>query len=159
MRDADEPPVVRIRRLPHAAGGLPRRMTAGSAGFDLPAAVDAPVAIAPGRRAVVPTGYALALPPGHEGQVRSRSGLAARHGVAVLNAPGTVDADYRGEVKVVLVNHGEETFTVNPGDRIAQMVVQRVARVRLEEAADLPPSARGEGGFGSTGVAGGRDAA
>lgn len=159
MRDTGEPPLLRVRRLPHAVNGLPRRMTEGSAGFDLPAAIDGPLEIEPGRHAVVPTGYAFALPPDHEGQVRSRSGLAARHGVAVLNAPGTVDADYRGEVMVVLVNHGRETFTVNRGDRIAQMVVQRVARVRIEEADDLPASARGSGGFGSTGVADDRDAA
>lgn len=159
MRGTDGPLVVRVLRLSHAVDGLPRQMTEGSAGFDLPAAVEDPVAIEPGGRRRIPTGYALALPPGHEGQVRSRSGLADRYGVAVLNAPGTVDADYRGEVMVVLVNHGDEPFTVNRGDRIAQLVVHRVTRVRLDEASDLPSSARGGGGFGSTGLAGPRDAA
>lgn len=159
MRDTGEPPLIRVRRLPHAVNGLPRRMTEGSAGFDLPAAIEKPLKIRRHRHVTIPTGYVFELPEDHEGQVRSRSGLAARHGIAVLNAPGTVDADYRGEVKVVLVNHGRKTFIVNPGDRIAQMVVQRVARVRLKETHELSSSARGSGGFGSTGVADDRDAA
>ncbi|GIX16991.1 MAG: deoxyuridine 5'-triphosphate nucleotidohydrolase [Rhodothalassiaceae bacterium] len=145
--------VVAVRRLPHAADlPLPARASALAAGFDLHAAVDAPVTIAPGRFALVPTGIALALPAGFEAQVRPRSGLAARHGITVLNTPGTIDADYRGEVKVILVNLGTSPFVVERGMRIAQMVVAALPRVRLEPVAELPASARGEGGFGSTGI-------
>lgn len=146
--------ILRILRLPGAEGlPLPDYQTAEAAGMDLLAAVPAetPVEIAPGARALVPTGIALGLPPGHEGQVRPRSGLAARHGVTVLNSPGTIDADYRGEVKIVLVNLGSEPFHVRRGDRIAQLVVAPVTRVTPVEVASLDETPRGEGGFGSTG--------
>jgi dUTP pyrophosphatase len=146
---------VQLTRLPHGADlPLPSYQSAAAAGLDLVAAVvaDGPVIIAPGRWAAIPTGLALALPPGSEGQVRPRSGLAAQHGVTVLNAPGTIDADYRGEVKVLLVNLGPEAFAVTRGMRIAQLVIARVARARLVEAADLAATQRGAGGFGSTGA-------
>jgi dUTP pyrophosphatase len=147
--------VIKVRRLPHAQGlPLPRYETAEAAGLDLLAAVpdDAPVVIAPSRRALVPTGLALQVPGGYEGQVRPRSGLALRHGVTVLNAPGTIDADYRGEVLVLLVNLGDEPFAVTRGLRIAQLVVAPVTRAGLAEADDLDGTARAGGGFGSTGV-------
>jgi len=147
--------VVKVRRLPHAEGlPLPRYETAEAAGLDLLAAVpgDAPVVIEPLRRALVPTGLALQLPTGTEAQVRSRSGLALRHGVTVLNAPGTIDADYRGEVLVLLVNLGEQPFAVTRGLRIAQLVVAPVARAVLAEANDLDATGRAADGFGSTGV-------
>lgn len=144
---------VLVRRLPHGAGlPLPQAKTALSAGMDLAAAVDAPVTIAPRARALIPTGFAIALPEGYEGQVRPRSGLAVSHGVTVLNAPGTIDADYRGEVKVPLINHGEADFVVTRGMRIAQLVVAPVPAVELRETDSLPDSPRGAGGFGSTGV-------
>jgi dUTP pyrophosphatase len=144
---------VLVRRLPNGDGvPLPAVKTALSAGMDLAAAVDAPVTIAPGRRALIPTGFAIALPEGYEGQVRPRSGLAVNHGVTVLNAPGTIDADYRGEVKVPLINHGEADFVVTRGMRIAQLVVVPVPAVELREVDALPDSPRGDGGFGSTGV-------
>jgi dUTP pyrophosphatase len=145
---------VRLTRLPHGADlPLPSYQSAAAAGLDLVAAVavDAPVVIAPGRWVAVPTGLVLELPAGTEGQVRPRSGLAAQHGVTVLNAPGTIDADYRGEVKVLLVNLGPEPFTVTRGMRIAQLVIARAARARLIEAAELAVTTRGAGGFGSTG--------
>ena len=146
-------PKLPVRVLPHGADlPLPAYETAGAAGFDLRAAIDAPVTLAPGERALVPTGLAMALPAGHEGQVRPRSGLAVRHGVTVLNSPGTVDADYRGEVMVPLVNLGSEPFTVAPGMRIAQMVVAAFARVEIEPAETLEATPRGSGGFGSTGL-------
>jgi dUTP pyrophosphatase len=145
---------VAIKRLDHAADlNLPAYATADSAGMDLLAAVEAPVSLAPGERLLIPTGIALALPPGTEAQVRPRSGLALKHGVTVLNAPGTIDADYRGEVGVILVNHGERPFVIERGSRIAQMVVAAYARVAWTVSADLEASARGAGGFGSTGVA------
>jgi dUTP pyrophosphatase len=147
---------VRVMRLPHGADlPLPSYQSEHAAGLDLLAAVpaDAPVAIAPGRWAAIPTGLVLALPEGFEAQVRPRSGLAARHGVTVLNAPGTVDADYRGEVQVVLVNFGPEPFAVTRGMRIAQLVVAPFARATLAEAARLTETGRGTGGFGSTGLA------
>lgn len=128
---------------------LPRYETAGSAGMDLRA--DEPFALAPGERRLVPTGLSLEIPPGHEGQVRPRSGLAVRHGIALVNAPGTVDSDYRGEVKVLLVNLGHEAVTFARGDRIAQLVIAPVVRAELELAEDLAGSGRGAGGFGSTG--------
>jgi dUTP pyrophosphatase len=128
---------------------LPGYQTAGSAGLDLRA--DEACTLAPGERRLVPTGLALELPAGHEGQVRPRSGLALRHGIAMVNAPGTIDEDYRGEVGVILVNLGREPFHVARGDRIAQLVVAPVARVEVEEAQELADSHRGEGGFGSTG--------
>ena len=144
---------VAVRRLPHAEDlPLPVQATPQAAGFDLHAAVDEPVTIAPGRFALVPTGIAIALPPGFEAQVRPRSGLAARHGVSVLNTPGTIDADYRGEVKVILVNLGDRPFLVERGMRIAQMVIAALPRVRLVARSMLPETARGAGGFGSTGI-------
>jgi dUTP pyrophosphatase len=145
---------VALLRLPHAAGlQLPAYQSGSAAGLDLIAALPAsvPVSIAPGSRALIPTGIALALPPGTEGQVRPRSGLATRHGVTVLNAPGTIDADYRGEVQVLLINLGAGPFTVERGMRIAQLVVAPVARVRLREVDALDDTRRGAGGFGSTG--------
>jgi dUTP pyrophosphatase len=150
MREVD----VRLIRLPHGADlPLPSYQSEAAAGLDLMAAVapDAPVVIAPGCWVAIPTGIALELPSGTEGQVRPRSGLAAQHGVTVLNAPGTIDADYRGEVKVLLVNLGPEAFAVTRGMRIAQLVIASVARGRLVEAADLLATSRGTGGFGSTG--------
>jgi dUTP pyrophosphatase len=143
---------VAVQRL---AGGkdlpLPAYATPGSAGVDLVAAIDAPLTLLPGARAPVPTGLAIALPEGWEAQVRPRSGLALEHGLTVLNTPGTIDADYRGEVKVILVNLGERAITIERGRRIAQLVVAPVARLEWHEVAALPPSARGAGGFGSTG--------
>jgi dUTP pyrophosphatase len=144
---------VRVRRLPNGEGlPLPTARTAASAGLDLAAAVDAPLTIPPGGRALIPTGFAIALPKGFEGQVRPRSGLAVEFGVTVLNAPGTVDADYRGEIRVPLINLGAEPFTVTRGMRIAQLVVAAVAAVDLEEVEQLDETGRGVGGFGSTGI-------
>ncbi len=148
-------PRLRVRRLPHGAElPLPDYQSAQAAGLDLAAAVPAegPVTLAPGGRAVVPTGYAVALPDGFEGQVRPRSGLAARHGVTVLNTPGTVDADYRGEIQVILINLGSEPFIVTRGMRIAQLVVAPVVRAAVAEVDTLDDTARGVGGFGSTGT-------
>jgi dUTP pyrophosphatase len=144
---------VRIRRLPAARDlPLPSRASAGSAGFDLRAAIDGEVALRPGERLLVPTGLVLEIPPGWEGQVRPRSGLALRHGIGVVNAPGTIDSDYRGEVGVILINLGEAPFALNRGDRIAQLVISRVEPVEWEEADALDESHRGDGGFGSTGT-------
>ncbi len=146
---------LRITQLPHAEGlPLPAYASEEAAGLDLAAAVaeDAPVVIAPRGRALVPTGLVMALPEGTEGQVRPRSGLALKHGVTVLNAPGTIDSDYRGEVAVILYNTGEEPFTVTRGLRIAQLIVAPVTRVAIHAAADLGETARGAGGFGSTGT-------
>lgn len=144
-----------ISRLPHGRDlPLPAYATAGAAGCDLHAAVEAPLEIPPGGRALVPTGIAIALPEGAEAQVRPRSGLALRHGVTCLNAPGTIDADYRGEVGVILANLGEAPFVVARGMRIAQLVVAPVARVAWDEVAELPATLRGAGGFGSTGTGG-----
>jgi dUTP pyrophosphatase len=144
---------VALNVLPHAAD-LPRPSyaTASSAGIDLAAAVPSTITLAPGERAAVPTGIALALPDGYEGQVRPRSGLALRHGVTVLNSPGTIDADYRGEIQIILANLGGETVVLERGQRIAQLVIAPVVRVAFDEVAVLPASARGAGGFGSTGV-------
>ena len=127
-------------------------MTPGAAGFDLPAAVDGPVTLEPGGYRRIPTGFAVAIPPGHEGQVRPRSGLAARHGVTLLNSPGTIVADYRGEVQVIVVNHGREPFVVERGMRIAQLVISQLIEVALQEVQCLPDTHRGDGGFGSTGA-------
>jgi dUTP diphosphatase len=146
---------VRMMRLPHAADlPLPAYQSEHAAGLDLTAAVpmDMPVIIAPGGRATIPTGIAIALPPGVEGQIRPRSGLAARHGVTVLNAPGTVDADYRGEVHVILVNLGHESFTVERGARIAQLIFAATLQAVICEVAKLDETTRGVGGFGSTGT-------
>jgi dUTP pyrophosphatase len=145
---------VDVVPLPHGADlPLPAYQTDGAAGLDLLAAIDAekPVLIEPGRFMAIPTGLIIALPPGYEGQVRPRSGLAARHGVTVLNAPGTIDADYRGEVAVILINHGRESFSVTRGMRIAQLVIAPVARAQLLERDKLTHTIRGSGGFGSTG--------
>ena len=144
-----------ILRLPHAEGlPLPAYATLGAAGLDLCAAVSGaePLILLPGARQPVPTGFALQLPEGYEGQVRPRSGLAARHGITVLNAPGTIDWDYRGEVKVLLVNFGDAPFKIERGLRIAQLVIAPVVAVELLERAELDDSARGDGGFGSTGL-------
>lgn len=144
---------VTIRRLEHGAGlELPAYATLLSAGMDLPAAVGEPLVLAPGAHALVPTGFAIALQPGYEAQVRPRSGLALKHGVTVLNSPGTIDADYTGEVGVLLVNHGDAPFTIERGMRIAQLVVAAHARVAWQQAEALPETARGAGGFGSTGA-------
>jgi dUTP pyrophosphatase len=143
-------PLVRFKRLRPAAV-LPRYMTAEAAGMDLVAAPDGPLTVQPGERVGVPTGWAVELPAGHEGQVRPRSGLALRSGVTVLNAPGTIDSDYRGEVTVLLVNLGTTPHEIEPGDRIAQLVVAPVAQAQVEEVAALSDTARGAGGFGHTG--------
>ena len=145
---------VAIRQLPHAEGlALPAYQSAHAAGLDLLAAVpeDSPLILAPGARAQVPTGLTVALPPGYEAQIRPRSGLAAKHGVTVLNSPGTVDADYRGEINVLLINHGESPFPIRRGERIAQMVIAPVVQAQLVPAASLSTTDRGSGGFGSTG--------
>lgn len=143
---------VAIRRLSHGADlPLPAYATAQSAGVDLLAAIRDDMVIAPAARALVPTGVAIALPEGFEAQIRPRSGLAAKNGVTLLNSPGTIDADYRGEIQVLVVNLGADPFTVSRGMRIAQMVVAPVSRLRWREAEVLPGSVRGEGGFGSTG--------
>lgn len=145
---------IEVLTLPHGRGlNLPARATAGAAGADLVAAEEA--TIAPGSVHAVATGIALAIPEGYEGQVRPRSGLALKHGVTVLNAPGTIDADYRGEVKVILINHGREPFRIARGDRIAQLVVAPVSASRFERVEALTDTARGSGGFGSTGIKGG----
>lgn len=144
---------VDVQKLPHGADlPLPRYETAHAAGLDLLAAVDAEVVLAPGALALVPTGIAIALPDGFEAQIRPRSGLAAKHGVTVLNSPGTIDADYRGEIKIILINHGPQPFVVTRAMRIAQMIVAPVARARLVARAALPDSDRGANGFGSTGL-------
>jgi dUTP pyrophosphatase len=151
---------VRLLRLPHAAGlPLPAYQSTQASGFDLMAAVpaDNPMMIMPGARAQVPTGIALALPPGFEGQVRPRSGLAARHGVTVLNTPGTIDADYRGEVIVILANFGQEPFVVERGIRIAQLVIAATMQAKICDVESLDPTVRGAGGFGSTGMRDTRD--
>ncbi|MBT3767103.1 MAG: dUTP diphosphatase [Rhodospirillaceae bacterium] len=143
---------VPLQRMPHGNDlDLPSYATALSAGMDLIAAVDDPISLEPGARAVIPSGIAIALPQGFEAQVRPRSGLAAKHGVTVLNSPGTIDADYRGEIGVILVNFGNETFHVDRGMRIAQMVVAAIETVAWSETKTLPASVRGDGGFGSTG--------
>ena len=148
------PVKVDIRHLAHGEGlALPAYQSAHAAGLDLLAAVpeDAPMTLGPGKYAMVPTGLTIALPPGYEAQVRPRSGLAAKHGITVLNSPGTVDADYRGEVCVLLINHGDQPFPIRRGERIAQMVIAPVVQVELVPAASLSATERGSGGFGSTG--------
>jgi dUTP pyrophosphatase len=142
---------VKCRRLSPLAH-LPAYATAHAAGMDLHAAVDQPVALEPGEIRLVPTGIALEIPPGCEGQVRPRSGLALKHGISIVNAPGTIDADYRGEVGVILINLGKNPYTIEPGDRIAQLVIAPVIRPRIKEAAALKATRRGAGGFGHTGV-------
>jgi dUTP pyrophosphatase len=145
---------LRVRRLPHGADlPLPAYQTEGAAGLDLVAAVPAgaPVKIAPGERAMIPTGITVALPTGHEGQIRPRSGMALRYGVTVLNSPGTIDADYRGEIQVILVNLGAETFEIARGTRIAQMIIAPIVQAKIVELARLDATGREDGGFGSTG--------
>lgn len=144
---------VEIRRLRDNAR-LPCYMTADAAGMDVHACLDAPLTLAPGERALVPTGVALAIPPGFEGQVRPRSGLALRQGLALVNSPGTIDADYRGELGVIVINHGGEAVTIADGDRIAQLVFAPVWRAILQEVSELSETQRNHGGFGHTGVAG-----
>jgi dUTP pyrophosphatase len=144
---------VRIMRLEHGADlDLPGYATEHAAGLDLMAAIAEPVTIEPGHRALIPTGIAIALPLGYEAQIRPRSGLAARHGVTILNSPGTIDADYRGEIKAILINFGPRPFAVEPKARIAQLIVAPVSHVEWEVTASLPETARGESGFGSTGL-------
>jgi dUTP pyrophosphatase len=144
---------VAVARLPQGEGlPLPVYMSEHAAGADLCAAIGDQLTLLPGARALVPTGFSIALPPGYEAQVRPRSGLAIRSGVTCLNSPGTIDADYRGEVRVVLANFGSKPVLINRGDRIAQMIVAPVSRAEFEIVEELPPSPRGEGGFGSTGV-------
>ena len=146
-------PTIQVVRLPHAADlPLPSYATAGAAGMDLLAAVTAPLTVAPGARALVPTGLRLAIPAGYELQVRPRSGLALKNGITVLNSPGTIDEDYRGELGVIILNAGQEPFTVERGMRIAQAVLAPVTRAAWAEVAELPETARGGGGFGSTGT-------
>lgn len=143
---------VAIRKLPGNEDlPLPAYQSEWAVGMDLHAAVTSDVTLAPGAVATVPCGIAIAIPPGYEGQVRPRSGLAAKHGISIVNAPGTIDPDYRGEVKVLLINHGKEPFVVTRGMRIAQLLVAPVDRVVWKEVPDLPPTARGDGGFGHTG--------
>lgn len=143
---------VLLKVLPHGEGmELPAYTTAGSVGCDLRAAIEGPLLILPGGRTLVPTGVAVAIPEGYEGQVRMRSGLALEKGLALLNAPGTIDSDYRGEIRVILANLGSEPVTLERGERVAQLVFAPVARARFEKVADLPKTHRGEGGFGSTG--------
>ena len=144
---------IAIRRLPHGHElPLPAYATEGSAGLDLVAANDAPIILAPHARAAIPCGFAIALPTGYEAQVRPRSGLALKHGITVLNAPGTIDSDYRGEVKAILVNVGDAPFEITRGMKIAQLVVARHEHADLIETEELPASGRGSGGFGSTGL-------
>ena len=144
---------VKLKVLPHGSGlPLPGYATADAAGVDLAAALEAPLTLAPGERKDVPTGIALALPAGWEGQLRPRSGLALKHGITILNSPGTIDADYRGEIRVVLANLGSAPVTIARGERIAQLVIAPVSRAEWQVVTELPPSARGAGGFGSTGA-------
>ncbi len=146
------PVKVLVKRLPHAAHlPLPRQMTAGSAGMDLCAALDGEITLPVGAYKLIPSGIALAIPPGYEGQVRPRSGLAAGHGLTILNSQGTVDSDYRGEIKILLLNLGPEPYLLQPGERIAQLVISPLPRITLHEVETLPESARGQEGFGHTG--------
>ena len=148
-------PTLSFQRLRAEEDGdipLPRYMTPQAAGMDLHAAVGRPTTIAPGGIALIPTGFAMALPPGFEGQIRPRSGLAVKHGIGLINSPGTIDSDYRGEVKIPLINLGDASYTVRRGDRIAQMVIQKVYRVQLQVVESLDTTSRDTGGFGHTGV-------
>ena len=151
---SDQPLAVAIHRLPHGADlPLPAYATEGSAGLDIVAAITEEITLAPGERRLVPAGIAIALPAGYEAQLRPRSGLAARHGVTLVNSPGTIDADYRGEIQAILINLGASPFRLRRGDRMAQLVVAPVTRVRWQESSGLAGTARGAGGFGSTGEA------
>ena len=149
--DRSDARVLVTRVSPEADLPLPEYATPASSGLDLRACLSAPVTLAPGKRALIGTGLAMALPEGFEAQIRPRSGLAAEHGVTLLNSPGTIDADYRGEIRLVVVNLGEAPYTIRRGDRIGQMIVARVTRARLEEVKELPATRRGTGGFGHTG--------
>jgi dUTP pyrophosphatase len=142
---------VRITRVGPHVEGLPEYKTAGAAGMDLAAAIREPMTLAPGERRLVPTGLAIALPAGFEAQVRPRSGLALKHGVTVLNSPGTIDEDFRGPLGVVLINHGNEPFVIHPGERIAQLVIARYERIEWDPCDTLDETDRGSGGYGSTG--------
>ena len=146
-------PSISVKRLPHSEGlNIPVRMTSGSSGCDVCAAVDCDVVVSPGQRVLVPTGFCFDIPDGYEIQVRPRSGLALKHGVTLLNTPGTIDADYRGEVKIILINHGSDPFTIKRGDRIAQLVPAQVAKdVLFTEDNTISETFRGSGGFGHTG--------
>ncbi len=145
--------VLKVKKLPHAKNlPLPTYATPHSSGLDLRAAIEKPITVKPLERVLIPTGLILEIPEGYEGQVRPRSGLALKKGLTVLNAPGTIDADYRGEVKVILINLGKEEVVIEPGERIAQLVIAPVQRVEVVEAQELTPTERGEGGFGSTGT-------
>lgn len=144
---------IPMQMLPHAAGiGVPAYASSGASGMDLRACVDAPVVLKPGATALIPTGLALAIPEGFEAQIRPRSGLAFHHGIGMVNSPGTVDSDYRGEIKIILINWGTEPFTINRGERVAQMVFAGVRRVELQITDGLDETSRGSGGFGHTGV-------
>lgn len=146
---------ISITRQPHAEGlALPSYATEHSAGMDLMAAVSEPKTVKPGERVLIPTGLSIALPDGYEAQIRPRSGLALKHGISLVNSPGTIDADYRGEVGVILINHGQEPFVIERGMRIAQMVIAPYTRAQFSEVLELPTSERGAGGFGSTGTKG-----
>ncbi|WP_069130903.1 dUTP diphosphatase [Rhodohalobacter halophilus] len=150
---AGDPIKVYFKKLEHGKDlPLPKYESDEAAGMDIRAALDEPLVLKPGERTLIPTGLKMALPFGYEAQIRPRSGLAYKHGITMLNTPGTIDSDYRGEVKVLAINHGTETFTVQHGDRVAQMVIAPVYQPRVVETADLPESNRGTGGFGSTGV-------
>jgi dUTP pyrophosphatase len=150
---AEDPVRLGIVRLPHAADlPLPRAASSGSSGLDIRAAVGDDMVVVPGGRAQIPTGLMLQIPPGWEGQIRPRSGLAAKHGVTLTNTPGTIDSDYRGEVQILMINHGDEPFTVHRGDRIAQLVLGRVVAVEVIEMDAADETERGAGGFGSTGL-------
>jgi dUTP pyrophosphatase len=144
--------VISVKRIDGYEGQLPRHISVGSAGVDLHAHVAEPVTIEPLKRELIPTGIAVAIPPGFEGQVRPRSGLALKHGVTLLNTPGTIDSDYRGQIKVIMINLGDRAFVVRPGDRIAQLIIAPVASVAWSEVDELPETGRGEGGFGHSGT-------
>ena len=144
---------IQFKKLPHAADlPLPSYESKHAAGMDIRAALEESLELRPGERMLIPTGFQMALPKGYEAQIRPRSGLAYRNGITMLNSPGTIDSDYRGDVKVLAINHGQENFTVKHGDRIAQMVIAPVQQIFIEETEELPDTARGEGGFGSTGL-------
>lgn len=143
---------LKVKRVGEVETPLPSYQTAGAAGLDLHAAIAGKVTLEPGSRELIPTGYAVALPAGHEGHVRPRSGLALNHGITVLNTPGTIDEDYRGEIGVVLINHGKEPYVVEPGARIAQLIVSPVTRVSVQLSEELSATERGDGGYGSTGA-------
>lgn len=153
MTENPGPIEIRISRLPGNDLPLPGRATSHASGFDLRACLGEPLTLPPGERRLVPTGFAVAIPPGYEGQIRPRSGLAVKWGLTMLNTPGTIDADYRGEIKVLAINTGEEPVVIRRGDRIAQMVIAAVPRASFREVEHLPPTDRGEGGFGHTGSA------